>query len=112
MRKGTLKDIPEIQLLWQEVFGDSETYVNSFISHFGIENCYLCEENSEIVAMAFALPTNLSLLRVPLKIRVSALLLFRSSVLPLFYLLPCIRKLRQKPYIVFKKEADVVDFEF
>jgi len=58
-RKATSADIPKIKSLWEEVFGDANDYINRFITHFGIETCYVCELNSEIVAMAFALPTTL-----------------------------------------------------
>ncbi|MDR2972419.1 MAG: GNAT family N-acetyltransferase, partial [Bacteroidales bacterium] len=59
-RKATSSDILEIKLLWGEVFGDSDGYINSFINHFGVNTCYVCEINHTIVAMAFALPTTLS----------------------------------------------------
>jgi predicted acetyltransferase len=55
-RKATVSDIPMVRHLWNEVFGDSNDYINRFITRFGIENCYVCEYNSEIVAMAFAIP--------------------------------------------------------
>ena len=60
VRKATTCDLPAIKLLWQEVFEDSEAYIICFINHFGVENCYICEINSEITAMAFAISTNLS----------------------------------------------------
>jgi len=60
MIKATLKEIPEIQLLWQEVFGDPEDFTNRFLAHFGIENCYVSKQNDEITAMAFALPVEVS----------------------------------------------------
>jgi predicted acetyltransferase len=59
-RKAITSDLLTIQSLWKEVFFDSEDYINRFIVHFGIENCYVCEINREIAAMAFALPTTLS----------------------------------------------------
>lgn len=60
MRKATSKEIPEIRLLWQAVFKDSEDYVNSFIAHFGIENCYVSKQSGEIASMVFALPVAVS----------------------------------------------------
>jgi N-acetylglutamate synthase-like GNAT family acetyltransferase len=59
-RKATSSDIPEIKLLWEEVFGDFDDYISRFIAHFGIETCYVCEANHKIVATAFALPTTLT----------------------------------------------------
>jgi len=49
-----------IKKLWNEVFGDSDDYINRFISHFDVENGYVCENKSEIVAIAFAIPTLLN----------------------------------------------------
>ena len=62
-RKATFSDISKIKSLWEEVFGDADDYINRFIAHFGVETCYVYEINSEIVAMAFALPTTLALPR-------------------------------------------------
>ena len=59
-RKATSLDIPEIKLLWKSVFSDSDDFVNRFITHFGIEHCYVCEINGEIAAMAFALHSQIS----------------------------------------------------
>ncbi|MCL1850805.1 MAG: GNAT family N-acetyltransferase [Bacteroidetes bacterium] len=59
-RRAITSDLLTIQSLWKEVFFDSEDYINRFIVHFGIENCYVCEINRKIAAMAFALPTTLS----------------------------------------------------
>jgi predicted acetyltransferase len=56
MNKATTQEIPEIRSLWQEVFGDSEVFINRFVAHFGIENCYVSKQNGEIAAMLFALP--------------------------------------------------------
>jgi len=58
-RKATQLETPEIIALWRVVFGDSDDYIRCFIAHFEIENCYVCEINTKIVAMAFALPTKL-----------------------------------------------------
>jgi GNAT superfamily N-acetyltransferase len=58
-RKASTLEIPEVKKLWEEVFGDADDYIHRFITHFGIENCYVCEINRKIVAMAFALPTTL-----------------------------------------------------
>ena len=60
IRKSTSSDFSKIKSLWQEVFGDSEEYITRFINHFGIENCYVCETNGEMAAMAFAIPATLS----------------------------------------------------
>lgn len=59
-RKATISDISKIKSLWQIIFGDPDDYVNHFMTHFGIEICYVCEINGEIAAMAFALPTSLN----------------------------------------------------
>lgn len=59
-RKAIISDLPEIKLLWKTVFFDSEDYINSFIINFGIENCYVFEIDSAIVAMAFSLPTSIT----------------------------------------------------
>ena len=56
-RQAVFSDVSKIKLLWEEVFGDAEEYINRFITHFGIEHCHVCETNHNIVAMAFALPT-------------------------------------------------------
>jgi len=58
--KATSTDIPKIKSLWKEVFGDSEDYIHRFITHFGIDGCYVCQMNDEIIAMAFAIPTTLT----------------------------------------------------
>lgn len=58
-RKAIVSDITAVRKLWEEVFGDSGDYIRRFITHFGIENCFVSEANSKIVAMAFAIPTNL-----------------------------------------------------
>jgi N-acetylglutamate synthase-like GNAT family acetyltransferase len=58
-RKASIPDIPKIKSLWKEVFGDANDYINHFITHFGIETCFVCEINHGIVAMAFALSTDL-----------------------------------------------------
>ena len=60
-RKASASDILDFRKLWEEVFGDSEDYIQLFISHFGIENGYICVINGKIVAMAFAIPTALFL---------------------------------------------------
>ena len=59
-RKASHFDILAVKSLWKEVFGDSDDYIGNFITHFGIENCYVCELNEKITAMAFAIPTTLS----------------------------------------------------
>jgi len=59
LKKANFSDTPPVIKLWKEVFGDTDDYMNRFIAHFGIENCYVCERNNKIVAMAFALPTSL-----------------------------------------------------
>ena len=56
-RKASASDILDVKKLWEEVFGDSDDYIRRFISHFGIDNGYVCEISSKIVAMAFAIPT-------------------------------------------------------
>jgi len=58
--KATSTDIPKIKSLWKEVFGDCEDYIHRFITHFGIDGCYVCEINDEIIAMVFAIPTTLT----------------------------------------------------
>jgi hypothetical protein len=73
MRKATPKEIPEIRSLWQDMFGDSEDYISRFIVHFGIENCYVCEINHDIAAMAFAIPVETE----------------RAQSLPLWYIYAC-----------------------
>jgi len=60
-RKASKFHIHSIKKLWNEVFGDSDDYIHRFITHFGIENGYVCENNNEIIAMAFALPTTFSI---------------------------------------------------
>ncbi|MCL2435046.1 MAG: GNAT family N-acetyltransferase [Lentimicrobiaceae bacterium] len=62
-RKANSADIFKIKSLWEEVFGDADDYINRFITHFGITTCYVCERNSKIVSMAFALPATLALPR-------------------------------------------------
>jgi len=60
LRKAIFSDLPEIKSLWKAVFLDSDDYIHSFISHFGVEAGYVCEINNAVAAMAFALPTALS----------------------------------------------------
>jgi predicted acetyltransferase len=59
-RKASNFETLFIKKLWNEIFGDSDEYINSFITHFGIENGYVCEKEKEIVAIAFAIPTLLN----------------------------------------------------
>jgi predicted acetyltransferase len=58
-RKANTFEISEIISLWHKSFGDLEENVSIFISHFGIEHCFVCANNRTIAAMAFALPTTL-----------------------------------------------------
>ena len=58
-RKANSLDLFEIKSLWKSVFPDSNDFVNRFITHFGIERCYVCEIDEVIVSMAFSLPTAL-----------------------------------------------------
>jgi len=81
-RKATTSDCHEIKLLWKTVFLDSEDYIHRFISHFGIENCYVCETDDTVVAMAFALPTTLKSKIVNPKSKI-------VNYLPLYYLYAC-----------------------
>ena len=89
-RNAINTDIPEIKLLWEEVFGDAKDYINRFIAHFGIETCYVCELNREIAAMAFALPT---ILKSPSKFEGVSGKAGRGSLysknLPLRYIYAC-----------------------
>jgi len=59
-RKASDLDTFSIKKLWNEVFGDNDDYISRFIAHFGVENGYVCENESEIVAIAFAMPTLLN----------------------------------------------------
>ena len=88
VRKATHSEIPEIVSLWQEVFSDAPAYVKRFIAHFGIENCYVCEIEGKIAAMAFTLPTSL---------------FCRSNALPVRYVYACATRLQyQKQGIMAK----------
>jgi len=60
-RKATKYEVSEIKKLWNEVFGDSDDYINRFITHFGVKNCYVSKKNKEIVAIAFTIPTTFSI---------------------------------------------------
>ena len=82
-KKAANSDISEIKVLWEEVFGDSGDYIAHFIAHFGIENCYVCEINHKITAIAFSLPTVLS----PSKFE--GVPAGRGSLLPLKYVYAC-----------------------
>jgi len=84
MRKATTFDTPKIKSLWKKVFGDSEDYISSFIAHFGIETCYVCELNHEIISIAFALPTTLKLATNGNAVQNS-----KFKILPLRYLYAC-----------------------
>lgn len=59
-RKANPLDILDVKKLWEEVFGDAEDYIRRFINYFDIENCYVCEINNKLVAMAFAITTTLT----------------------------------------------------
>jgi GNAT superfamily N-acetyltransferase len=59
--KAFTSDISAVRKLWKEVFGDTDEYINRFTTRFGIENCYVCKKNNEIVAMSFAIPAVLSI---------------------------------------------------
>jgi len=63
-RKASDLDTFSIKKLWIEVFGDNDDYISRFIAHFGVENGYICENESKIVAIAFAVPTTLSISEV------------------------------------------------
>jgi len=58
-RRATVLDIPNVSSLWKTTFGDSERFIARFISFFGVETCYVCEFYHEIIAIAFALPTQI-----------------------------------------------------
>jgi len=76
-------------MLWKSVFYDSEVYITHFISHFGIETCFVCEMDDKIVAMAFALPVTF---RYKLPHRLAATIVnLKSKIvnLSLHYLYAC-----------------------
>ncbi|MDR0207284.1 MAG: GNAT family N-acetyltransferase [Bacteroidales bacterium] len=58
-RKASDLDTLSVKRLWNDVFDDDDVYISRFIAHFGIECGYICENESEIVALAFSIPAEI-----------------------------------------------------
>ncbi|MDD2798293.1 MAG: GNAT family N-acetyltransferase [Bacteroidales bacterium] len=57
IRKAQIIDIPQIVLLWQISFGDSDEYIYSFLETVGREDrCFVVESEGKICSMLFLLP--------------------------------------------------------
>jgi len=106
-RKATTSDCPEIKLLWKTVFLDSEDYIYRFISHFGIENCYVCETDDTVVAMAFALSTTLKSQIVNQKSKIVNLK-SKTINLPLYYLYACATHPHYRQQGIMKKLLETI----
>jgi hypothetical protein len=83
VRKAAATDIPGIRVLWEEAFGDANDYINRFIAHFGVERCFIHKINGKPAAMAFALPSEISMAKNT-KNRISDI-----ESLPLLYIYAC-----------------------
>lgn len=53
-------DLPQLRALWQQAFGDSESYMNLYFNHrFEPSETYLLRENGDIVSMMTAMRVSL-----------------------------------------------------
>lgn len=60
IRNATHYDTKAVEYIWISVFNDTPKFVNNFLTHFGIENILLCEEDEQIKSMLFVQKTQLN----------------------------------------------------
>lgn len=59
-RRSNAADLPALQSLWQEVFGDPPAFTGRFYEAFGADSAIVSEEEGKIVAMLHPLPVALA----------------------------------------------------
>ncbi|MGM9648334.1 MAG: GNAT family N-acetyltransferase [Eubacteriales bacterium] len=60
IRRSTRADLPALQTLWQEVFGDPPAFIRGFYAAFGTYCAILAEENGQVMGMIHPLPVTLA----------------------------------------------------
>lgn len=60
IRRSTSADLPSLQSLWQEVFGDPPAFTGRFYETFGSDCALVAEEGEKVVAMIHPLPVALA----------------------------------------------------
>lgn len=60
IRRSTPADLPSLQSLWQDVFGDPPAFTGRFYEIFGADSALVAEENGTVVAMIHPLPVALA----------------------------------------------------
>ena len=60
IRRSTVADLPALQALWQETFGDPPTFTGRFYETFGADSAIVAENEGEILAMIHPLPVALA----------------------------------------------------
>jgi ribosomal protein S18 acetylase RimI-like enzyme len=59
-RRSKSEDLPALQALWQEVFGDPPAFTGRFYETFGADAAIVAEEDEKVVAMIHPLPVALA----------------------------------------------------
>ncbi len=60
IRRSSEADLPALQGLWQEVFGDPPTFTSRFYGTFGANSAILAEEDGRVIAMIHPLSVALA----------------------------------------------------
>ncbi|MBO5778961.1 MAG: GNAT family N-acetyltransferase [Clostridia bacterium] len=60
LRRSTPADLPALQALWQQVFGDPPAFTGRFYETFGADAAIVAEEDEKVVAMIHPLPVALA----------------------------------------------------
>ncbi len=50
--------LPQMKTLWQQCFGDSETYIEQYYDRFGVENSVVIERDGFLYAMGSCIPVD------------------------------------------------------
>ncbi|MBQ8287361.1 MAG: GNAT family N-acetyltransferase [Clostridia bacterium] len=60
IRRSCAADLPALQALWQEVFGDPPAFTGRFYETFGADCAIVAEEDGRVIAMIHPLPVALA----------------------------------------------------
>lgn len=60
IRRSTAADLPALQALWQETFGDPPAFTGRFYQTFGANSAIVAEKEGKIIAMIHPLPVALA----------------------------------------------------
>lgn len=60
LRRSSEADLPALQALWQEVFGDPPAFTSKFYEAFGPDSAIVAVEEEKVVAMIHPLPVALA----------------------------------------------------